>query len=142
VETLAEHVAMLILEEFGIAWVGIVLSKPGAVRGSATWVWRWSAIDPVSRNGAPHRAAPLEFDFMTGGIIRDEPLSGGGWLQSRKAALKFVGRFTPARRGRAWAGRVHRRKGIRAYGINTGVGGLSDVVVNQRNCAICRATSS
>ena len=34
VETLAEHVAMLILEEFGIGWVGIVLSKPGAVRGS------------------------------------------------------------------------------------------------------------
>jgi len=34
VETLAEHVAMLILEEFGVAWVNIVLSKPGAVRGS------------------------------------------------------------------------------------------------------------
>jgi 7,8-dihydroneopterin aldolase/epimerase/oxygenase len=34
VETLAEHVAMLILEEFDIGWVGIVLSKPGAVRGS------------------------------------------------------------------------------------------------------------
>jgi dihydroneopterin aldolase len=34
VETLAEHIAMLILEEFGIAWVGIVLSKPGAVRSS------------------------------------------------------------------------------------------------------------
>ena len=34
VETLAEHVAMLILEEFGVAWVRIVLSKPGAVRNS------------------------------------------------------------------------------------------------------------
>ena len=34
VETLAEHVAMLVLEEFGIEWVSIVLSKPGAVRGS------------------------------------------------------------------------------------------------------------
>ena len=34
VESLAEHVAMLVLEEFGFAWVGIVLSKPGAVRGS------------------------------------------------------------------------------------------------------------
>jgi 7,8-dihydroneopterin aldolase/epimerase/oxygenase len=34
VETLAEHIAMLILEEFGVAWVGIALSKPGAVRGS------------------------------------------------------------------------------------------------------------
>jgi 7,8-dihydroneopterin aldolase/epimerase/oxygenase len=34
VETLAEHVAMLILEEFGVSWVSITLSKPGAIRGS------------------------------------------------------------------------------------------------------------
>jgi dihydroneopterin aldolase len=34
VETLAEHLAMLVLDEFGVAWVGIVLSKPGAVRNS------------------------------------------------------------------------------------------------------------
>jgi dihydroneopterin aldolase len=34
VETLAEHLAMLILEEFGVGWVRITLSKPGAVRGS------------------------------------------------------------------------------------------------------------
>ncbi len=34
VETLAESVAMLILEEFGVSWVSIVLSKPGAVRSS------------------------------------------------------------------------------------------------------------
>jgi dihydroneopterin aldolase len=34
VETLAEHIAMLILEDFGVAWVGIKLSKPGAVRSS------------------------------------------------------------------------------------------------------------
>jgi dihydroneopterin aldolase len=34
VETLAEHLAMLVLEEFGVAWVGITLSKPGAVRSS------------------------------------------------------------------------------------------------------------
>ncbi len=34
VEALAEHIAMLILEEFGVAWVNIVLSKPGAVRYS------------------------------------------------------------------------------------------------------------
>jgi 7,8-dihydroneopterin aldolase/epimerase/oxygenase len=34
VETLAEHVAMLILEEFGVGWVRIALSKPGAVRSS------------------------------------------------------------------------------------------------------------
>ena len=34
VETLAEHLAMLILEEFGVTWVRIVLAKPGAVRSS------------------------------------------------------------------------------------------------------------
>ena len=34
VETLAEHIAMLVLQEFGVAWVRIVLSKPGAVRRS------------------------------------------------------------------------------------------------------------
>jgi dihydroneopterin aldolase len=34
VETLAEHIAMLILEDLGSAWVRISLSKPGAIRGS------------------------------------------------------------------------------------------------------------
>ena len=34
VETLAEHLAMLLLEEFGIASVRISLSKPGAIRSS------------------------------------------------------------------------------------------------------------
>ena len=34
VETLAEHVAMLLLEDFPIAWVRLSLSKPGAIRSS------------------------------------------------------------------------------------------------------------
>jgi dihydroneopterin aldolase len=34
VETLAEHIAMLVLEDFGVAWVHISLSKPGAIRSS------------------------------------------------------------------------------------------------------------
>jgi len=34
VETLAEQVAMLILEEFAVGWVRIALSKPGAIRSS------------------------------------------------------------------------------------------------------------
>src|ERR1700721_3737341 len=34
VETLAEHIAMLILEDFGIAGGRISLSKPGAIRSS------------------------------------------------------------------------------------------------------------
>ena len=34
VETLAEHIAMLILEDFGVVWVRLSLSKPGAIRSS------------------------------------------------------------------------------------------------------------
>jgi dihydroneopterin aldolase len=34
VETLAEHIAMLVLEDFGVASVHISLSKPGAIRSS------------------------------------------------------------------------------------------------------------
>ncbi len=34
VETLAERCAQLIREEFGVAWVRLKLSKPGAVRGA------------------------------------------------------------------------------------------------------------
>jgi len=34
VEALAEHIAMLVLEEFAVVWVSVVLSKPGAVRSS------------------------------------------------------------------------------------------------------------
>jgi dihydroneopterin aldolase len=34
VETLAERIAMLILEDFAVAWVRLSLSKPGAIRGS------------------------------------------------------------------------------------------------------------
>lgn len=34
VETLAEHCAAIIREEFGVCWVRLKLSKPGAVRGA------------------------------------------------------------------------------------------------------------
>ena len=34
VETLAHRVALLILAEFGVAWVRIALNKPGAIRNS------------------------------------------------------------------------------------------------------------
>jgi 7,8-dihydroneopterin aldolase/epimerase/oxygenase len=34
VETLAEEVARLILQEFSVEWVKVSLNKPGAVRGS------------------------------------------------------------------------------------------------------------
>jgi len=34
VETLAERVAEVVREEFGVAWLKLRLSKPGALRGS------------------------------------------------------------------------------------------------------------
>jgi dihydroneopterin aldolase len=34
VESLAEHIAMLVLQEFGVQWVRVSLSKPGAIRSS------------------------------------------------------------------------------------------------------------
>jgi dihydroneopterin aldolase len=34
VETLAERIALLILQEFGIEWVRVGVNKPGAIRGS------------------------------------------------------------------------------------------------------------
>jgi dihydroneopterin aldolase len=34
VETLAEHIASIILDEFSVIWVKVKLNKPGAIRGS------------------------------------------------------------------------------------------------------------
>lgn len=34
VETLAEHVALMVLREFKLEWVRLTLNKPGAIRGS------------------------------------------------------------------------------------------------------------
>ncbi len=34
VETMADSIAMLLLEDFGLEWVKVVLSKPGAIRSS------------------------------------------------------------------------------------------------------------
>jgi len=34
VETLAEEIARIVREEFGVPWVRVTLSKPGAIRGA------------------------------------------------------------------------------------------------------------
>jgi dihydroneopterin aldolase len=34
VETLAERIAAIVRDEFGVAWVKVTLHKPGAIRGS------------------------------------------------------------------------------------------------------------
>jgi dihydroneopterin aldolase len=34
VETLAERIAQIVREEFGVAWVKVRVNKPGAIRGS------------------------------------------------------------------------------------------------------------
>jgi 7,8-dihydroneopterin aldolase/epimerase/oxygenase len=34
VETLAQRLALLVLEEFGVEWICVKINKPGAIRGS------------------------------------------------------------------------------------------------------------
>ena len=34
VETLAERIAALVLEEFGVSWIQVTVNKPGAIRGA------------------------------------------------------------------------------------------------------------
>lgn len=34
IETLAEEIARIVREEFGVAWVRVTVSKPGAIRGA------------------------------------------------------------------------------------------------------------
>ncbi|MDX8380596.1 MAG: dihydroneopterin aldolase [Ghiorsea sp.] len=34
IESLAEHCAQIVMSEFGVSWVRLKMSKPGAVRGS------------------------------------------------------------------------------------------------------------
>ena len=46
VETLAERCAAIVLEEFGVAWLRLKLSKPGAVTGSR-------AVGVIIERGAP-----------------------------------------------------------------------------------------
>jgi dihydroneopterin aldolase len=63
IESLAEHVAMLVLAEFGVAEVRISLSKPGAIRNSrdvgvtlercAADLQTWRARAPVMRARGP-----------------------------------------------------------------------------------------
>jgi len=67
---------------------------------------------------------------MTGGIIRDEPLSWRGVAAVAEGAALSLSDASLRRVADA-RGLVESivAKGIRAYGINTGVGGLSDVVV-------------
>ena len=57
VETLAEHIAMLLLEEFGVAWVGLSLSKPGAIRGSRDVGVKLERDRGQLANWLAHRAA-------------------------------------------------------------------------------------
>jgi len=49
VETLAERCAAIIREEFGVAWVRLKLSKPGAVRGAHAVGVRIERGTPPSR---------------------------------------------------------------------------------------------
>lgn len=56
VETLVERIAALILEEFGVAWVRVTLSKPGAIRGARDV---GVMIERTRADMAPRSDAPL-----------------------------------------------------------------------------------
>jgi 7,8-dihydroneopterin aldolase/epimerase/oxygenase len=68
VETLAENIAMLVLEDFGSPWVRISLSKPGAVRNSRDVgviverdrdaLEKWRALAAAAKTEAPKAQAP------------------------------------------------------------------------------------
>ncbi len=59
VETLAHRTALLILEEFGIAWVRLTLNKPGAIRGSRDVGVTIERSQADLAAGASKRADPL-----------------------------------------------------------------------------------
>jgi dihydroneopterin aldolase len=56
VETLAHRLALLILEEFGVAWVRVTLNKPGAVRHSRDV----GVVIERTRADLAHAAPPAE----------------------------------------------------------------------------------
>jgi 7,8-dihydroneopterin aldolase/epimerase/oxygenase len=56
IETLVEKIALLVLEEFGLEWVRVTLSKPGAIRGSrdvGVTIERTRSDLSTLRDGAP-----------------------------------------------------------------------------------------
>jgi dihydroneopterin aldolase len=56
VETLVERIAWVVLDEFGVAWVRVTVSKPGAIRGSrdvGVTIERTRADLTKPRDGAP-----------------------------------------------------------------------------------------
>jgi len=56
VETLVERIASLILDEFGVAWVRVTVSKPGAISGSrevGVTIERTRSDLAAVRDGAP-----------------------------------------------------------------------------------------
>jgi len=57
VETLVERIAAVLLDEFGLAWLRVTVSKPGAIRGSrdvGVTIERTRADVVAPRNAAPH----------------------------------------------------------------------------------------
>ena len=61
VETLAQRVALLILEEFPVEWVRVALNKPGAIRSSrdvGVLIERTRADLPAAATAAPGARPP------------------------------------------------------------------------------------
>ena len=116
VETLAEHIAMLMLEEFGIAWVRISLSKPGAIRSSrdvgVVLERDRSDLETWRAHAAAAKADPIAPLPMPQRILLDRSLS---WRQVAtwpwRAAGSDRGGAGANRRG-SRAGGFHRSQGL------------------------------
>ena len=117
VETLAEHIAMLILEEFGVAWVSIVLSKPGAVRSSrdvgVALERDRGHLDQLAcrARAAPGACLSNPRGRDRGNPARSTPLVAAGRRNRRRRISRAVARRARAafRRRAAWCNRSSRR---------------------------------
>ena len=128
VETLAEHIAMLLLEDFGIDWVSISLSKPGAIRSSRDVGVMLERDRNDLAKWRAHSAA-VRPDRRTAFFSTD----ASAWAQVAKVAEGAPLSLSDGALGRIRAARALVTsivgQGVRAYGVNTGVGALCDVVV-------------
>ena len=115
VETLAHRVALLILEEFGVAWVRISLNKPGAIRNSrdvGVTIERTRADlppPPARRPGPDASAAGLRRRRQQR-RARDEPGARGRGARarvSRRSVLQLVSQprrwASPGRTSSTWS---------------------------------------
>ena len=104
VETLAEKIAAIVLEEFAVEWVRVRLSKPGAIRGAIqAAVQRLPARAPVVRRRA--RAVPrrVQASRRSAALLRHRAAGPHARRACRHALAALSDRRRDADRGPAAA---------------------------------------